>query len=84
MANQSLLLAKSIERHDNTDWVRAFLNDLTPKTLLDEKIWPKLRSMMKLIPQGDILPARACFAAPSDSPNIAVTPVFSAKAIWYT
>jgi len=84
MANQSLLLTERIERLDNTEWVRAFLNDLTPETLLDKKIWPKLRTMVKLIPQGDILPVRARFAAPADPPNIAVTPVLSAEAIWYT
>ncbi|MBS0424231.1 MAG: helix-turn-helix domain-containing protein [Proteobacteria bacterium] len=84
MANQSLLLAESIERRDNTDWVRAFLKDLSPETLLNPEIWPKLRSMVKLIPRGDILPIRARFAGPADPPNIAVTPVFCAEAIWYT
>ncbi len=84
MMNQSLLLAETIERRDNTDWVRAFLKNLTPEILLNKEIWPKLRSMVKLIPQGDILPVRARFAAPSEPPNIAVTPVFSAEAIWYT
>ncbi len=84
MKNQSLLLAEKIERRDNTDWVRAFLKDLSPETLLSPEIWPKLRSMVKLIPQGDILPVRARFAAPADPPNIAVTPVFGVEAIWYT
>lgn len=84
MLNQSLLLSERIERRDNTDWVRAFLKNLTPEILLNKEIWPKLRSMGKLIPQGDILPVRARFAAPADPPNIAVTPVFSAEAIWYT
>lgn len=84
MTNQSLLLAEMIERRDNTNWVRKFLNDLTPETLLNPKIWPKLRSMVKLTPQGDILPVRARFAGPANPPNIAVTPVFSAEAVWYT
>lgn len=84
MDNQSLLLAERIERRDNTEWVRTFLKDLAPETLLDKKIWPKLRSMVKLTPQCDILPVRARLAAPADPPNIAVTPVFAAQAIWYT
>ncbi|AKH38227.1 MULTISPECIES: hypothetical protein [Nitrosomonas] len=84
MRNQSLLLAEKIERRDNTDWVRVLLKDLSPETLLDPAIWPKLRSMVKLIPQGEILPVRARFAGPADPPNIAVTPVFATDAIWYT
>lgn len=84
MTNQSLLLAEKIERSDNTAWVRDFLNNLTPETLLDPKIWPKLRSMVKLIPRGDILPVRARFAGPVDSSNISVTPLFSNEAVWYT
>lgn len=84
MDNQSLLLAEKIERRDNTEWVKAFLNYLTPETLLDPMIWPKLRSMVKLIPQGDILPIRARFAGLANPPNIAVTPVFGTEPIWYT
>ena len=84
MENQSLLLAERIERRDNTDWVRTFLNDLTPETLLDPQIWPKLRSMVKLIPRGDILPVRARFAGPAEPSNISVTPLISSEAVWYT
>ncbi|WP_158441768.1 hypothetical protein [Nitrosomonas ureae] len=84
MDNQSLLLAEKIKRCDNTEWVKAFLNYLTPETLLDPVIWPKLRSMVKLIPQGDILPIRARFAGLANPPNIAVTPVFGTEPIWYT
>lgn len=84
MDNQTLLLAEKIERRNNTEWVKVFLEDLTPETLLNPKIWPKLRSMVKLIPQGDILPIRARFAGLANPPNIAVTPVFGTEAIWYT
>lgn len=84
MDNQTLLLAEKIERRNNTEWVKVFLEDLTPETLLNPKVWPKLRSMVKLIPQGDILPIRARFAGLANPPNIAVTPVFGIEAIWYT
>lgn len=84
MANQALLLAERIERRDNTAWVQRFLDTLSPEKLLDPAVWPRLRTMVKLRPQGDILPVRAHFAGPASPPNIAVTPVFNAEAVWYT
>ncbi|WP_144429459.1 hypothetical protein [Nitrosomonas ureae] len=84
MKNQSLLLAEKIERRNNTAWVKEFLNNLSPETLLSPTTWPKLRSMVKLIPRGDILPVRACFAGQAESSNISVTPVFGNEAVWYT
>ena len=64
---------------------RAFLDDITLEKLQDKATWkhPLMRSIVRIIPKGDILPVRAEYERDGDSTNIGINIVESGPPIWY-
>jgi hypothetical protein len=81
MGLQDLLLAKHITVRDATADVRAMLAALTLDQLQEPQTWRRLRVLVKIRPQQDLLPLRADFGIAGR--NIHLTYV-SGLPTWYT
>jgi len=59
LGGQEILMAESLTFEDCTAETQALLDKLTPDDLLERELWTQLRFFAQVIPEGDILPARA-------------------------
>jgi hypothetical protein len=81
MGLQDLLLAERVEVRDATAEVRALLEGLTLDQLQSPDFWRRLRVLVKIRPDHDLLPVRADYG--KDGRNIHLT-YLTGPAIWYT
>ena len=80
---QELLTATELKTRDASDDARRILADATLESLYDPALWPKLRCIVRVRPNGETLPVR--FRMRRDDPySIAVTPFTSSHDRWYT
>jgi hypothetical protein len=80
---QDLLAASEVRCRDVTEEVRQLLDGVTLDDLYDPKVWLKMRCIIKLKPNADVLPVR--MRLNSDEPYaITVTPFTSTSDRWYT
>lgn len=79
---QGLLLAKAVTIRDVTAEIQAMLASITLSDLQQPSFWQRLRVLVKVKPNEDILPVRAAFGEAAEK-NIAVTYV-SGPEVWYT
>jgi hypothetical protein len=80
---QRLLGAKRIVPRHCTMEVRALLKTISLDGLYDPRVWTRLATLVRIRPQGDILPVRMR-RDPADSFAIAVGPFTSDASYWYT
>lgn len=80
---QSLLLAERMEVRRCPEEVKAFLDGLTLAQLQGKETWRRLRCIVKVIPEEDILPCRANYGDRSAAANIGVNVVTSPIPTWY-
>jgi len=84
MGLQDLLLAKQVKAKDCTAKVRDWLTNLTMDDLQQPESWRHLRCLVKVRPDGDILPVRARYGGGDDvaACNIGVSAV-TGPPVWY-
>ena len=84
---QDLLLAERIEVRSGRAYaeeVQAFLDAVTLEDLRRPDTWPKLRSIVQILPNNDILPVRTTYDDDGPDTNIGVNRVLSGLPTWYT
>jgi hypothetical protein len=59
LRSQEIVIAESLTFDDCTTQAQALLDRLTLHDLLEPELWPQLRFLAQVIPNGDILPVRA-------------------------
>jgi hypothetical protein len=80
---QELLAADKIQTREVTDATQELLSKVTLDDLYDPAMWSRFRCIVKLKPDGDMLPVR--MRLEPDAPyGIAVTPFRSTTIRWYT
>jgi hypothetical protein len=89
MGLQELLLAERIEidrGEKHLAKVRAFLDGITLEDLQKPPTWrhPLMRTIVRIVPAGDILPVRTEYEPGSDTTNIGVNVVESGLPVWHT
>lgn len=79
------LTAERIRVVDATEEVRQFLETVQPENLFDPATWRRLPAIVKVLPEGDVLPARCRFGDEIHSTyGIGVNPLTSRRPLWYT
>jgi hypothetical protein len=84
---QDLLLAERIEVRggpSHVEEVQAFLDAVTLEDLQRPDTWPKLRSIVRVLPNDDIPPVRTTYDEEGPDTNIGVNRVLSGLPTWYT
>ena len=89
MGLQEMLLAERIEidrGEKHLAKVRAFLDGITLKDLQKPQTWrhPLMRTIVRIVPSGDILPVRTEYEPGGDATNIGVNIVESGLPVWHT
>jgi hypothetical protein len=77
-----LLIAADYRIVDVTDRAQALLAGITLDRLFDPATWAQLGFFAQIVPQGDILPARAHWDA-GDARQIGVNPLTASDPLWY-
>jgi hypothetical protein len=62
--------------------LQAWLNQLTPDHLFDKTTWPRIRALVQIQPNGEILPVRACYSGDRTF-QIGVNHYSSREPQWY-
>lgn len=80
-----LHVAARVEVEDCTEEARALLAIVTPETVLDPAMWPRLVFFAQIVPDRDrdILPVRAQYSGVGGAWNIAVNPFDDDAPHWY-
>lgn len=81
MGLQDLLIAERVDVRDCTADVRGWLATLTPADLQQPDVWRRLRCLVKIRPNGDVLPVRAEYGP--DGTNIGLN-YLTGLPTWYT
>jgi len=73
-----------IHNQENTDSIKAFVSSLNIKDLQNKEIWSRneMHSIVKIIPENDILPIRAEYS--KKAKNIGINYLTSEKELWFT
>jgi hypothetical protein len=81
-----LEIAKKLRVTDVTEEARTILASVSLSRLLSCKFWAQLNFMAKVVPDGQLLPARTVFSDESgaEDTNIGLNPLFSSSALWFT
>jgi hypothetical protein len=80
---QHLLAARLIRSRNVTKRIRALVEKATLDSLYDRSMWEQFRVLVRLRPNGDVVPVRMRLAD-SESFTIAVAPFTGANSSWYT
>ncbi|MBT3328204.1 MAG: hypothetical protein HN396_18420, partial [Gemmatimonadales bacterium] len=83
MDNWSVLTADRIETKDTTDDVDAFLDTVTLEDVFVPLTWNRLNALVRIAPDGDVLPVRAKYGGGSEW-QIGLNPLTSRVPRWYT
>jgi len=81
MGLQDLLIAERVDVRDCAADVRGWLATLTPADLQQPDVWRRLRCLVKIRPNGDVLPVRAEYGP--DGTNIGLN-YLTGLPTWYT
>ncbi|AKH38464.1 MULTISPECIES: DNA polymerase domain-containing protein [Nitrosomonas] len=81
---QELLLAEKIEVQPCLEEAQHFLATINLDDLLEKQTWPLLRTFVKVIPDGDLLPVRTNYGDQCAATNIGLNYVNSGPAVWYS
>ena len=77
------MIAESLEIKDVTDEIRDMLSNLTLKYLQNKGKWIDFVVMVKLHPEGDILPVRMDYKGSNTGYNVGVNYLSSDNELWY-
>lgn len=77
------MTATGITWRNNTKEVREFLKGVTLKDIQDPKLWPKLATLVQIIPDRDILPIRATYGG-NEQQTIGLNYLTSTTPLWFT
>jgi hypothetical protein len=78
------LVAERIEYYDSTQETKNLLSKLDLNSLTDPSLYPRLVIIVQILPDGDILPARAHYGENKSVYNIGVNYLTSTVPLWYT
>jgi hypothetical protein len=78
----SFVIAKGMTVHETTRKTQRFLEKITLKDLQKPKNWKKLLTLVRLKPQGDVLPARAEYDGRTHT--IGLNHLTTTEPVWYT
>lgn len=78
-----MLISDRVTADEDTDRVRAFLDQVTVEDCYRPEMWRGLVGLAKIRADGDVLPVRASFER-GESPVIGLQPLHSDRATWYT
>lgn len=72
-----------------TKWVKEFLRNLTAANLFEPDTWKKLTAYVKIIPDGDILPARCKYSLETNDWQVGVNHLYAKdedpnNALWFS
>ena len=77
-----ILIADSLSFEDVTDEVRAMLEDITLEDCFRQEMWKKMRFVVLVRPNDDILPVRAEYSDDGVTKNIAFNRFTDSEPIW--
>ncbi|SFF03391.1 DNA polymerase domain-containing protein [Nitrosomonas sp. Nm166] len=80
---QELLLAEKIDVQPCLEEAKQLLATVNLNDLLEKQTWPLLRSFVKVIPDGDLLPVRTNYGDQCAATNIGLNYVDCGPAVWY-
>ena len=78
-----LLTARTIRPVDATDDVQQLLGEIDAEACFDPSTWTQFVGVAQIVPDGDVLPARARYGA-GPSWQIGVNPLTSQQPMWFT
>lgn len=78
------IVAQSLEPQDATEETRELVSRVTLSSLLDRNIWKSLVVLVKVQPDGDILPVRADYHGDGRMFNVGINSLTSETPLWYT
>ncbi|MEM7005221.1 MAG: hypothetical protein AAF498_05025 [Pseudomonadota bacterium] len=80
--------AKGVEMEDTTEDARNLFNGLNIEDLSKPEFWPKLTMLVRIKPDGDVLPVRTIYrstvAKGNQTPNIGLNHLTSPEPLWFT
>jgi hypothetical protein len=77
------VIADGMTWHDSTIETRTLLERLTVADLQHPEAWPQLRTLVRIRPQGDVLPVRAQYGDESQN-TIGLNHLTSDEPLWFT
>jgi len=78
------LVAERIEYYDSTDETKNLLSKIDLNSLTDPSLYPKLVTIVQILPEDDSLPVRAHYGEDKSVYNIGVNYLTSRVPPWYT
>jgi hypothetical protein len=83
MGNADFLRAERIDVIDDTEAVKAFIEQATLEGCFRPETWPQLRALVQVQPQGEPFPVRARYAERGQSMQIGSNPLSSEEPLWF-
>lgn len=80
----SLVTARTLRSRRVTSEARRALRQVTLEACLRPALWPQLRFFAEVVPERDVLPVRARYAAGSRAFTIGVNPLSAHERFWYS
>ena len=77
------MITKGMTWRVNTREVRKFLKGVKLDDIRNPELWPKLATLVQIIPNGDILPVRAPYGGDNQQ-TIGLNGLTSKKPLWFT
>jgi hypothetical protein len=77
------LIAERVEPYDSTEETRRLVSDVTLNSLTDRSLYPKLATIVQVLPESGILPVRAHYGEDKNVYNIGLPYVTSEVPLWY-
>jgi hypothetical protein len=78
------LIAEKVEHYDSTEETKRLVSEVTLSSLTDRSLYPKLATIVQILPDSDILPVRAHYGEDKNVYNIGLPHVTSEIPLWYT
>ncbi|MFM9469663.1 DNA polymerase [Streptomyces scabiei] len=78
-----LLISKRVEVREDTENVRALVEEVSIDRLFDKSLWPEFRGIVLVQPDDDLFPVRSAFKL-GESETIGIGYVSSERGMWYS
>lgn len=77
------IISEGVNFRENTKEIRELINSVTLADIQKKEFWPKLRTLVQILPDDDILPVRAPYGADTQL-TIGLNYLKSKKPVWVT
>jgi hypothetical protein len=77
------VIAKEVRWRDSTEEASRFLNEVTLADLRDPATWPRLTTLVQIVPNDDVVPVRTPYMGEQQA-TIGVNYLQSSEALWFT